>query len=124
MVKAKLAVKRHKRIKRLLKRSKGFWGDRSKQYQQARRTLARAYVFSYRDRRTKKIAFRQLWISRINAACRLAGISYNKFINGLKRAKVSLNRKILADLAVKDTQAFNKLVEIAKVNDQIRNPND
>lgn len=109
-----LAVKRHKRKKRLLKKAEGFWGDRSKQYQQARRTLARAYVFAYRDRRRKKRDLRRLWIVRINAACRLEGIGYNRFINGLKKAKVNLDRKILADMAVKDNQAFKKLVEIAK----------
>lgn len=114
MAKVKLAVKRHRRKKRLLKKSKGYWGDRSKQFQQARRTRARALVFAYRDRRKKKIAFRQLWIVRINAACKIAGIRYNKFIWGLKKAKIDLDRKILADLAVNDTQAFNKLVEIAK----------
>ncbi|MCM8757705.1 MAG: 50S ribosomal protein L20 [Candidatus Omnitrophica bacterium] len=114
MVKVKLAVKRHRRKKKLLKQAEGFWGDRSKQYQQARRTLARAYVFSYRDRKAKKRAFRKLWIARINAACRAKGISYNRFIAGLKKANVSLNRKMLADLALNDEQTFNKLVELAK----------
>jgi large subunit ribosomal protein L20 len=114
MAKAKLAVKRRKRKKRLLKEAKGYWSDRSKQYQQARRTLQRALVYAYRDRRKKKIDFRRLWIARINAACRLSGISYNRFINGLKKQKVNLDRKILAELAVKDSQAFKKLVDIAK----------
>lgn len=114
MVKVKLAVKRHRKKKRLLKKAEGFWGDRSKQYQQARRTLARAYVFAYRDRKAKKRSFRQLWISRINAACRAKGISYNRFIAGLKKANVLLNRKMLAELALNDEQAFNKLVELAK----------
>jgi large subunit ribosomal protein L20 len=114
MAKAKLAVKRRKRKKRLLKEAKGYWSDRSKQYQQARRTLQRALVYAYRDRRKKKIDFRRLWITRINAACRLSGISYNRFINGLKKQKVNLDRKILAELAVKDSQAFKKLVDIAK----------
>lgn len=110
----KLAVKRHKRKKRLLKQAKGFWGDRSKQYQQARRTLMRAWAFSYRDRKRRKREFRRLWIARINAACRNLGISYNKFISGLKKAKVGLDRKMLAEMAVRDNRAFGKLVEIAK----------
>jgi large subunit ribosomal protein L20 len=73
-----------------------------------------ALVYAYRDRRVKKREFRRLWITRINAACRAAGITYSKFINGLKRAKVNIDRKILADLAVRDSVAFKKLVEIAK----------
>ena len=103
-----------KRKKRVLKQAKGFWGDRSKQFQQARRALMHALVYEYRDRRVKKREFRALWITRINAACRAEGITYSRFINGLKKAKVNLDRKIIAELAVKDAQAFKKLVEIAK----------
>ena len=114
MAKVNHCVATRKRKKRLLKKAKGYWGDRSKQFQQARRSLMRALVYAYRDRRVKKRTFRRLWISRINAACRACGITYSKFINGLKKAKVSLDRKILADLAVKDSQAFKKLVELAK----------
>ena len=114
MAKARHSVATKKRKKRLLKQAKGFWGDRSKQYQQARRTLMHALVYAYRDRRIKKREVRRLWIARINAACRAAGITYSKFMNGLKKAKVTIDRKILADLAVKDTQAFKKLVDIAK----------
>lgn len=114
MAKIKHSVATKKRKKRVLKKAKGFWGDRSKQFQQARRTLARAMVYSYRDRRVKKREFRQLWIIRINAACRQAGITYSNFINGLKKANVVLDRKIIADLAVTDNIAFMKLVEIAK----------
>jgi len=114
MTKVKHSVATRKRKKRLLRKARGFWGDRSKQYQQAQRALMHALVYAYRDRRTKKREIRRLWIIRINAACRAAGITYSKFINGLKNAKVNLDRKILADLAVKDNQAFNKLVEIAK----------
>jgi len=114
MAKAKHSVATRKRKKRLLKKAKGFWGDRSKQYQQARRALMHALVYAYRDRRVKKREFRRLWIARINAACRAYGITYSAFMNGLKKAKVSLDRKILADLAVKDNKAFEKLVEIAK----------
>ena len=73
-----------------------------------------ALVYAYRDRRAKKREFRALWITRINAACRQAGISYSRFMNGLKKSKVALDRKVLADLAVKDSAAFKKLIEIAK----------
>lgn len=114
MAKIKHSVATKKRKKRVLKKSKGFWGDRSKQFQQARRTLARAMVYAYRDRKVKKREFRQLWIIRINAACRQADITYSKFMAGLKKAKVVLDRKIIADLAVNDNNAFLKLVEIAK----------
>ncbi len=114
MAKIKHSVATRRRKKRLLKKTKGYWGDRSKQYQQARRALMHALVYAYRDRRVKKRDFRRLWIIRINAACRVAGITYSQLINGLKKAKVNLDRKILADLAVKDNYAFKKLVEIAK----------
>ena len=114
MARVKHSPAGRKRKKRILKQAKGYYGDRSKQYQQARRTVARAFVYAYRDRRVKKREFRRLWIARINAACRGTGIKYSQFINGLKKAKISLDRKALADLAVKDIQTFNKLVEIAK----------
>jgi large subunit ribosomal protein L20 len=114
MAKVKHSVATRKRKKKTLKEAKGFWGDRSKQYRQARRALMHALVYAYRDRRVKKRNFRRLWISRINAACRASGITYSVFMNGLKKAKVNLDRKILADLAVKDNAAFKKLVEIAK----------
>lgn len=114
MTKVKHSVATHKRKKRLLKKAKGFWGDRSKQYQQARRSLMHAASYAYRDRRTKKRRFRRLWISRINAACRAAGITYSAFMQGLKICKVSLDRKILADLAIKDNHAFKKLIEMVK----------
>ena len=114
MAKIKHSVATRKRKKRLLKAAKGFWGDRSKQFQQAKRALMHALVYQYRDRKVRKREFRQLWIARINAACREHGFTYSKLMSGLKKAKVTLDRKILADLAVKDTQAFKKIVEIAK----------
>ena len=116
MAKIKHSVATHKRKKRVLKKSKGYWGDRSKQFQQARRTQMRAMVYAYRDRRVKKREIRALWIVRINAACRELGLglTYSKLINGLKKAKIELDRKVLAELAVKDTKAFKKLAEIAK----------
>ena len=114
MAKAKHSVATRKRKKKVLKQAKGFWGDRSKQYQQAKRTLMHALRYAYRDRRNKKREFRSLWIARINAACREVGISYSVFMNGLKKSKITLDRKILADLAVRDKPAFNKIVEIIK----------
>jgi large subunit ribosomal protein L20 len=114
MAKIKHSVATRRRKKKVLKKAKGFWGDRSKQYRQARRALMHALVYAYRDRRNKKRDFRRLWIARINAACRQTGITYSAFINGLKKAKIGLDRKVLADLAVRDIQAFKKLVEIAR----------
>jgi large subunit ribosomal protein L20 len=114
MAKIKHSVATRRRKKRLLKAAKGFWGDRSKQFQQARRALMHALVYQYRDRKARKREFRQLWIARINAACREHGLTYSRFMNGLKKAKVTLDRKILADLAIKDSQAFKKIVEIVK----------
>ena len=114
MTKVKHSTATRKRKKRLMKKVKGFWGDRSKQFQQARRALAHAMVYATEARRVKKRDFRRLWITRINIACRAEGITYSQFIKGLKKAEVGLDRKIIADLAVKDEAAFKKLVEIAK----------
>jgi len=116
MAKIKHSVATRRRKKRTLKAAKGFWGDRSKQYQQARRALMHAMVYAYRDRRVKKREFRALWITRMNALCRELGTTYSKFVNGLKKAKIGLNRKILADLAVNDRKAFEKLVDLVKGN--------
>ncbi len=114
MAKIKHSVATRKRKKKLLKKTKGFWGDRSKQYRQARRALMHALVYGYRDRRVKKREFRRLWIARINAACREQGITYSKLMSGLKKQKVALDRKVLADLAIKDAAAFKKIVALAK----------
>ncbi|MDD5560851.1 MAG: 50S ribosomal protein L20 [Candidatus Omnitrophica bacterium] len=114
MAKVKHSVATRKRKKKVLKQAKGFWGDRSKQYQQAKRVLMHALKYAYRDRRNKKRDLRRLWIARINAACRQAGITYSVFISGLKKSKINLDRKILADLAVRDNNAFNKIVEAIK----------
>ncbi|MFA5063063.1 MAG: 50S ribosomal protein L20 [Candidatus Omnitrophota bacterium] len=103
-----------RRKKRLLKKAKGFFGDRSKQFQQAHRALLHALKYAYRDRQVKKREIRALWIARINAAARAEGVSYSVFMNGLKKAKINLDRKILADLAVKDSAAFKKIVGLAK----------
>lgn len=114
MPRAKYNVARRKRVKRWLKQAKGYWGDRSKRYTIARETVARGLMFATRDRRVKKREFRALWIARINAACRSAGVTYSRFMNGLKKAKVSLNRKSLAEIAATDSAAFKKLVEMVK----------
>ena len=103
-----------KRKKKFLKRAKGFWGGRHRLYRTARETVQRALAFATRDRRKKKRAFRNLWVIRINAACRKNGVSYSVFMAGLKRAKISLDRKSLAELAARDGDAFKQLVELAK----------
>lgn len=103
-----------KRKKKWLKRAKGFWGGRHRFYRTARETVQRAMAFATRDRKKKKRAFRALWTVRINAACRKNGISYSRFIAGLKRLKIELDRKALAELAVRDSTAFKQLTELAK----------
>ena len=113
-MRAKHNVPGHARHKKILKMAKGYWGKRSKHYRRAIETVRRALVYAYRDRKVKKREFRRLWITRINAACRQAGITYSALINGLKKAKVNIDRKILADLAVKDSLAFQKLVEMVR----------
>jgi large subunit ribosomal protein L20 len=114
MVRIKSSVTAHKRKKRVLKDAKGQWGSRSKHYKEAIRSVRRGKVFAFRDRKVRKREFRYLWIVRIKAACELAGMSYSRFIKGLENAKVTINRKILADLAMNSTAAFNKLVDVAK----------
>lgn len=114
MAKVKHSVTTRKRKKKTLKAAKGFWGDRGTQYQQARRALMHALVYAYRDRKVRKREFRQLWIARINAAARASGIPYSAFMAGLKKAKVALDRKIIAELAVNDSKAFEKLVALIK----------
>ena len=114
MPRAKTGIVRRRRHKKILKRAKGFWGTRSKNYKNASQTLLHAATYSYRDRRNKKRDFRRLWIQRINAATRLHGMSYSLFINGLKLAGVEVDRKMLADLAVREPVAFEALVTMAK----------
>ena len=105
------AKKRHNRV---LKLAKGYRGARSKQYRVAKQSLMRALATSYAGRKERKRQFRQLWIARINAAARLNGLSYSKFMYGLKLAEVQLNRKVLADMAVNDPAGFATLAEVAK----------
>ena len=103
-----------RRRKKVLKAARGYYGGRSKLYRTAREAVQRGLAYAYRDRRARKRDFRRLWIVRINAAARLSGLSYSLFINGLKKAGVALDRKILADLAVRDQVTFAKLAELAK----------
>ena len=105
------AKKKHNRV---LKLAKGYRGARSKQYRVAKQSVMRALTSAYAGRKQKKRQYRQLWIARINAACRMNGMSYSKFMYGLKLADIQLNRKVLADMAVNDAEGFTKLVEAAK----------
>jgi large subunit ribosomal protein L20 len=114
MPRAKKAVKSRERRKRILSQAKGFRGGRSKLLRSASETVDRALKFAYRDRKVRKREFRSLWIMRINAATREHGMSYSKFISGLKAASVELDRKALANLATTDPSAFAKLVEVAR----------
>ncbi|HET9326763.1 MAG TPA: 50S ribosomal protein L20 [Candidatus Eisenbacteria bacterium] len=114
MPRAKTVVPGRARRRKVLKAAKGNYSGRRKLYKSALQTVQRAGRFAYIHRRTKKRDFRRLWITRINAAARIYGLSYSALISGLKRANVEVNRKILADLAVRDTAAFAKLAEVAK----------
>ena len=105
------AKKKHNRV---LKLAKGYRGARSKQYRVAKQSVMRALTSAYAGRKERKRQFRQLWIARINAAARMNGLSYSKFMYGLKLAEVELNRKVLADMAVNDAAGFASLVELAK----------
>jgi large subunit ribosomal protein L20 len=114
MPRAKGGAKTRQRRKKVLKKAKGNFGGRRKLYRTAKETVLRAGVFAYRDRRQKKRLARGLWIIRINAACRELGVSYSVFMNGLRKAGILLDRKILAELAMNDPGAFAKLAEKAK----------
>ncbi|HIG56605.1 MAG TPA: 50S ribosomal protein L20 [Candidatus Latescibacteria bacterium] len=108
------AVATKKRKKKVLKLAKGYWGGRSRLFRTAQEAVDRAQAYAYRDRRQRKRDFRRLWISRINAAARLNGISYSQLVHGLDKANIEINRKILADLAVRDPSAFTAVVEQAR----------
>lgn len=110
----KRAVNAVKKRRKILKQAKGYFGAKSKLYRTAREQVMKSGQYSYIGRKQKKRDFRALWITRINAACRQNNISYSRFVAGLKKANVSLNRKVLADMAVREPQAFSQLVEIAK----------
>ena len=114
MPRVKRGTKRHAKRLKILKRAKGYRLTKSKLYRSAKESVERALRFSYRDRRNRKRDFRALWIIRIGAAARKHDLSYNRFINGLKRAGIELDRKVLADMAVRDQTGFASLVERAK----------
>ena len=114
MPRVKVGVTAHRRHKKILKLAKGYKGSKSKQFKKANETVMKALYYARRDRRAKKGNFRRLWIARINAAARTNGISYSKLINGLTKAGVEVNRKMLADIAVNDPAAFTKLVETVR----------
>lgn len=114
MPRANSSIPRHTRHRKLVKRAKGYRGSRSRLYVNAKDAIEKALQYAYRDRRTKKRNFRALWIARINAAVREHGLPYNKFIHGLKSNGVQLDRKALADIAVRDPQGFAKLVDLAR----------
>jgi large subunit ribosomal protein L20 len=114
MPRVKSSVTSRRRHKKYLKLAKGNWGGRGTRYRMARETVQKGMMYAWSDRRTKKGDFRKLWIARITAACRERGISYSKFIDALNKAKIALNRKVLAELAVNDTHAFDKLAELVK----------
>src|SRR5262245_58226596 len=114
MPRAKTVVPGRARRKKVLKAAKGNYSGRRKLYKSALQTVQRAGQFAYEHRRTRKRDFRSLWITRINAAARINGLSYSALISGLKAAQVDVNRKLLADLAVRDAAAFAKLAEVAK----------
>lgn len=114
MARIKVGVTAHARHKKIVKMAKGYRGTRSRLFKKANESVMKALFYARRDRRAKKREFRKLWIARINAATRVQGLSYSRFIYGLQKAGVMVNRKMLADLAVHDAAAFTKLVELAK----------
>ena len=114
MPRVKRAVNAHKKRRTVLGRAKGYYGAKSRTYTKAKEQVQHSLQYQYRDRRNKKREIRSLWITRINAAARMNGMSYSVFMNGLNKAGVVLDRKVLADMAVSDPAAFAKLVEIAK----------
>lgn len=114
MARVKGGVVSRKRRKRILKLAKGYYGAKHILFRTAKEQVMNSYYYAYRDRRQKKRDFRKLWITRINAAARLNGLSYSKLMNGLKKADIDVNRKMLADLAVNDAAAFTALAEAAK----------
>ncbi len=114
MARVKGAMMTRKRRNKILKMAKGYWGSKSKHFKMANQALMKSLTYAYTCRRLKKRDFRQLWITRINAACKLNGMNYSTFMNGLKKAGIAINRKMLAEMAVNDKAAFTQLTETAK----------
>ncbi|BAM32566.1 50S ribosomal protein L20 [Helicobacter cinaedi] len=117
-MRVKTGVVRRRRHKKILKLARGFYSGRRKHFRKAKEQLERSMCYAFRDRKQKKRDFRKLWITRINAACKMNGISYSRFIHALKLANIDLDRKILADMAMNDIQTFNTIV--ASVKDRIK----
>jgi len=115
MARVKRGVQSKKRHKKILKQAKGYRGARSRTYKVAKQAVMRAGQYAYRDRRQKKRVFRSLWIIRINAAARVEGFTYSKFMNGLKLAKINLNRKVLSEIAISNFDAFKEIANKVKV---------
>jgi large subunit ribosomal protein L20 len=114
MARVKRGVVARRRHKKILKQAKGYYGARSRVFRVAKQAVIKAHQYAYRDRRNRKRSFRALWISRINAGARAKGLSYSRLIAGLKKAEVEIDRKVLADLAMNEQQAFSAVVEKAK----------
>ena len=114
MARVKRGVAAKKRHKKVLKQARGYYGNKSRSYRAANEQVMRSGQYAFRDRRAKKGEFRRLWIQRINAACRQNDMSYSRLIHGLKMANVEIDRKIMADLAVRDADAFAEIVQVAK----------
>ncbi len=114
MARVKRGVQANRRHKKILKRAKGYYGARSRVYRVAVQAVTKAGQYAYRDRRNKKRSFRRLWIARINAGARLNGLSYSRFINGMKQANIDIDRRVLADIAMHDAATFTALVAKAK----------
>lgn len=117
-MRVKTGVVRRRRHKKILKLARGFYSGRRKHFRKAKEQLERSMCYAFRDRKQKKRDFRRLWITRINAACKMNGMSYSRFIHALKLANIDLDRKILADMAMNDIQTFNTIV--ASVKDKIK----
>jgi len=114
MPRVKRGMTSHRRHREVLKAAKGYWGGRRRLFRSANETIIKAQAYAYRDRRNRKREFRALWIARINAGTRAFGLTYSRFTDGLTKAGVEINRKLLADLAINDAQAFEQLVNLAK----------
>ena len=111
MPRANSSVPRHRRHRKIIKQAKGYYGARSRTFKSAKDAVVKAGLYAYRDRRQRKRMFRRLWITRINAGCRLNGTTYSAFINGLKAKNINLDRKVLAEIAVNDSSAFTALIK-------------
>ncbi len=114
MSRVHFGVARHRKKKRIFKKARGFWGGRHRLYRTAKEAIIRSEAYATRDRRNRKRDFRRLWITRISAGCSSRGVSYSRFMHGLREANVDLNRKMLADLAIRNPEVFDELVSVAK----------